>query len=329
MVGCTKPNPAVCCENEVECTRLGLAGDDTRPCTEGVCVANSCAAEGCDGDEDCGDPNAPFCVAGTCSAGCDGNEDCTDPDFPLCIAGVCSVDCEARGGRIVFHSDRDGDDDLFVMFADGFGPVPVLPSSDNERNARWSPDGTTLAFLSDDDADLDVYAMNLAAASPENLSVNTVEDVEIEWAPDGSKIAFWSSGSPLTATTMAPDETARTELVGVAAGCSVPELGAEFDGPRIPGDDSTTIRSLRWPLRWCWIGKAHHEHDPHQGTSTLVPRWSAARVPRGFRLQASPNGLNGKTHLQEVLTQLSWGSGGPVRARRPRKPRHLHRCYGG
>src|SRR5690606_10171759 len=135
-----------------------------------------CVASGCDGDEDCGDPAMPFCVSGACSAGCDGPEDCANPDFPLCINNVCSVDCVARGGRLAFQSDRDGDDDMLVMFADGFGVEQVLPTMVNERAPRWSPDGGKLAFLSDDDADLDVYVLDVASPSPINISNNTVPD---------------------------------------------------------------------------------------------------------------------------------------------------------
>ena len=63
-VGCTRPNPAVCCENDVECTRIGLAADDVRNCTgESVCVANACVASGCDDDGDCTAPNQPFCIS--------------------------------------------------------------------------------------------------------------------------------------------------------------------------------------------------------------------------------------------------------------------------
>ncbi len=131
LVACTKHNPAVCCENDVECARVGFEG--VAVCqSDTVCVANTCATSGCDGDEDCNDANLPHCIAATCAAGCDGNEDCTDADFPLCLAHVCSVDCNARGGRIAFDSDRDGPDDLFVMFADGFGPIRPFPTDRNE-----------------------------------------------------------------------------------------------------------------------------------------------------------------------------------------------------
>ncbi len=192
LVGCTKHNPAVCCENDMECARVGF--EEPNVCTgDSVCVANTCVAEGCDGDEDCHDAATPHCVSGACSAGCNGPEDCTDPDFPLCIANVCSVDCEARGGRIAFQSNRDGDDDVFVMFADGFAPVPMISNAANEGTPRWSPDGTRLAFSSDDDSDLDVYVTDFSATSPLNLSNNVDTDDNIEWSPDGTKVAFNST----------------------------------------------------------------------------------------------------------------------------------------
>lgn len=212
LIGCTKPNPGVCCENELECSRLGLSADDVRPCNQGVCVANACVAQGCDGDEDCSDSTRPFCVVGACSAGCDGDEDCLDPDLPRCLDNVCSVDCEARGGRIVFQSNRDGDDDLFVSFADGFGATSIMPTSSNEGEARWSPDGRKLAYLGDDDGDVDVYVIDETDPRPLKLSENSSEDLELEWSPDGMRLAFTTRASALQTETVAIDGTDHRRL---------------------------------------------------------------------------------------------------------------------
>ncbi len=51
------------------------------------------------------------------------------------------------GRRIVFHSDRDGDFDIFTMSADGTAQTPVIDTPDDETSPVWSRDGRTLLFV--------------------------------------------------------------------------------------------------------------------------------------------------------------------------------------
>ena len=51
-----------------------------------------------------------------------------------------------NGEQIVFVSDRDGDDDLYVMDADGRRVRRVFRKSAYRTEPTWSPDGETIAF---------------------------------------------------------------------------------------------------------------------------------------------------------------------------------------
>src|SRR5262249_5331541 len=123
LVACTKRNPDVCCETDKECAAIGF--NSPQPCSLGVCVANTCAMSGCDGDEDCMDPMALHCLAGACASE--------------------SELCAAAGGRIAWISDRDGDPDLYVAYADGTNVVELTHNSAAESSPIWSPDGTSIA----------------------------------------------------------------------------------------------------------------------------------------------------------------------------------------
>lgn len=101
------------------------------------------------------------------------------------------------GTRIIYHSDRSGEYDLYVMNADGSNDQRIAATSRDpttlEAMAAWSPDGAYVSFH--------VYYINLAAdlylldtASGEVLRVtrDPLDDVRLAWSPDGTRVAFSS-----------------------------------------------------------------------------------------------------------------------------------------
>jgi len=57
------------------------------------------------------------------------------------------------GTKIAFGSDRNGEQEIYVMNADGTNPVQLSQADDGDGehiSPTWSPDGTEIAFLSGD-----------------------------------------------------------------------------------------------------------------------------------------------------------------------------------
>jgi len=50
------------------------------------------------------------------------------------------------GRRLAFHTNRDGNVEIYIMNADGTAPVRLTSSEQAEVEPTWSPDGATLAF---------------------------------------------------------------------------------------------------------------------------------------------------------------------------------------
>ena len=114
---------------------------------------------------------------------------------------IIVVDAQAR---IAFSSNRDGDNDIYVMDADGGNLRRLTNNSDGDGDPVWSPDGKRIAFTSDRDGHVnrhgwpthDIYVMDADGSNQQNLTNHPAADWDPSWSPDGKRIAFtsWRDG---------------------------------------------------------------------------------------------------------------------------------------
>lgn len=99
-------------------------------------------------------------------------------------------------GKIVFHSSRDGDFEVFVMNADGSEQTQLTHNDSHEFDPAWSPNGKRIVFnsvASDFSGDLEIFVMNADGTGIVQLTNNEAQDFGTTWSPNGKQIAFVSN----------------------------------------------------------------------------------------------------------------------------------------
>ena len=94
--------------------------------------------------------------------------------------------------QIAFMSDRDGDNEIYVMNSDGSDVRQLTSNTKSEYFTGWSPDGRQIAFLSDRDGDYEIFVMNADGSDGRQLTSNNSHEDYPVWSPDGRQIAFIS-----------------------------------------------------------------------------------------------------------------------------------------
>lgn len=101
---------------------------------------------------------------------------------------------------IAFVSDRDGNDDIFIMRPDGSALRNMTRHPSRDFDPCWAPDGRRIAFLSDRDGSEQLFVMSLDGSDVAKLTDTSGDKGMPAWSPDGQRIAFHatepSGGSP-------------------------------------------------------------------------------------------------------------------------------------
>lgn len=126
-------------------------------------------------------------------------------------------------GLILFDSNRDGDQELYVFNLSDAGVTRLTNSPGEDIQPAWSPDGSQLAFTSARSGNNEIYVVNSDGSGLVNVTDNPADDSEPVWSPDGSSIAFTSDrDGNKEIYVIGADGSAPTNLTGNAASDSQP-----------------------------------------------------------------------------------------------------------
>jgi len=111
------------------------------------------------------------------------------------------------GKKIAFTSNRDGNNEIYVMDADVCDasalPAPECPDAEVTRRTNhpasdqfpvFSPDGTKIAFQSARDGNQEIYIINAGGSgAPANVTNSPALDSLPDFSPDGTRLTFGSN----------------------------------------------------------------------------------------------------------------------------------------
>jgi Tol biopolymer transport system component len=103
------------------------------------------------------------------------------------------VQWPTSGTRIAFYSSRDGNDEIYMMNANGSAQINMTNDSASDKFPSWSPDGTHVAFHSNRNGNWEIYLMGADGSGLTNLTNSPADEAFPSWSPDGARIAFSSN----------------------------------------------------------------------------------------------------------------------------------------
>ena len=196
------------------------------------------------------------------------------------------------GERIAFVGEVDGQDDVFVMDADGSDVRRVTTDAADDIYPRWSPDGITIAYTNVGDepnADdpqfsttADIWTIPANGGTATRLTTAPGPDAQPDYSPDGSQIAYYHDDS---IRLMDADGGNGHLLLHTGTGAFTPRWSP--DGSWIAYTDydasyrpyvTVNGRTFEAPLVMVQVvdpqtGRHHAVGDVGMATDTNVPEW--------------------------------------------------------
>jgi Tol biopolymer transport system component len=190
-------------------------------------------------------------------------------------------------GQIAFVSDRDGNNEIYVMAADGSNQINLTTSQADEASPEWSPDGSKIVYYSQVGSTASIYTMDADGSNRNELYSGYMSFLPApSWSPNGTQLAMECLGegsNPPDICVMDADGTNASHLTNSAAYDRWPTWSP--DGASIAferDDDIYVIDADGSNLR----NLTASQEDEHQ------PVWS----PRGDRITYE-RFVNGTTHI--------------------------------
>jgi TolB protein len=108
------------------------------------------------------------------------------------IVKVLSGEKPIFTSKIVFVSDRDGNDELYMMDYDGQNQTRLTFNTIRDYTPAWSPDGKKIAYTSYKNLNAGLYILDLEAGKVSPVSTRGT-NFSPSFSPDGKRLAFCST----------------------------------------------------------------------------------------------------------------------------------------
>lgn len=96
------------------------------------------------------------------------------------------------GTQIAYFSGSSGNNDIWIMDADGENKQQITTHLADDRRPNWSPDGAWIVFDSDRSGVRDIWVVDISGGDPIQVNSSSATDNFPSWSSDGSQIAYYA-----------------------------------------------------------------------------------------------------------------------------------------
>ena len=91
-------------------------------------------------------------------------------------------------GKIIFQSDFDGDNEIYMISMKGM--KKLTDNAWQDEYPVWSPDGKKIAFSANPNGNFDIFTMNADGSDIKRITTSSSKEITPAWFPDNKTIAF-------------------------------------------------------------------------------------------------------------------------------------------
>ncbi len=102
------------------------------------------------------------------------------------------VDLSPDGSQLLVSSDRTGNQDIWILPAEGGEMRPLTNDPTHDWEPSLSRDGKEIAFYAYRSGNRDIWVMPIGGGPARQLTYHEAADTDPVWSPDGGEIAFTS-----------------------------------------------------------------------------------------------------------------------------------------
>lgn len=167
------------------------------------------------------------------------------------------------GERIVFVSDRNGSDDVYLMSSTGTGQTQLTHNLESVSGMVWSPDGKRVAF----NTFHGIYVMNVDGTGLAHI-LDSGEDPT--WSPDGKSLVYWDISDDWNICVIKADGTGKTYLTNDSVTYWLPKWSPDGRQIAFLANKASAVRNI-------YVMNADGTGQQHLTTGSVVTdlAWSA------------------------------------------------------
>jgi serine/threonine-protein kinase len=172
---------------------------------------------------------------------------------------VEDMDVLPGGGWMLYDSNLDGSQDIWLMSLQSNQPIQLTRDSTEEFGPTWSPNGKEIAYYGIRDGVRQVFVMRAGGKGIRQVTSDTLQHHQPRWSPDGEHLVFNATVGPGTNRVFVVDRKA----------------DSSWTAPRSISDDVGA--GANWSSDGRWIAFA----DPEGHIRVVSPEGGKTRVIAG------------------------------------------------